>query len=83
MDAITFSDVIVLFGSVALIIFLTLFGTILFYTITILRIIYEVVTLAKKQATDLSVKAEDIKKYVGGSMMIRLLMLFFRRKSGK
>jgi dolichol kinase len=80
MDTITFLDILIFLGSVAAIVLLVLFGVILLYTIRILRSIYELIGLAKKQADGLSVRTDDIKKYLGGSTLIRLVLFFFRRK---
>lgn len=82
MEAITLTQVFMTVGTIALIILVVFLSVVLFYTISILRIIYEVVILARKKADGFSIKADDIKKYIGGSTVIRILMLFFnaRRK---
>lgn len=71
------SQIFLTVGTVALVLLVVFLCVVLFYTISILRIIYEVVILARKKADGFAIKADDIKKYVGGSTVIRLLMLFF------
>jgi hypothetical protein len=79
MDASFLHTFFIAVGSTALVLLVVLLGVVLFYTISILRIIYEVVILAKKQASGIALKVDDVKKYVGGSMAIRILTFFFRK----
>jgi hypothetical protein len=67
-------------GSVALILLVILLGIILFYTVSILRIIREITILAKTKAQGLSIKVTDLKKYIGGATVLKLLTFFFRRR---
>lgn len=70
-------------GSVALVLLVILLSVVLFYTISILRIIYEVVVLARKQVDGVSLKVSDMKRYVGGMTAVRLLTYFFKKKGKK
>ncbi len=83
MESFIHSDIFLFLATVIVAIFAVLFGVILFYTITILRIIYEVVILTRKQLDGVSLKMSDMKKYVGGMTAVRLLTYFFRKKGKK
>lgn len=70
-------------GSVALVLLVLLLSVVLFYTISVLRIIHEITILARKKAEGLSIRVTDLKKYVGGATVLKVLTYFFRRRRGK
>jgi hypothetical protein len=70
-------------GSVALVLLVILLGIVLFYTVSILRVIREITILARTKAQGLSIKVTDLKKYVGGATVLKLLTLFFRTRKAK
>jgi hypothetical protein len=82
MDSTSLHTFFIAIGSVALVLLVILLAVVLFYTISILRIIHEITILARTKAKGLSIKVTDLKKYVGGTTALRLLMLFFRRRRG-
>ncbi len=70
-------------GSVALVLLVILLGVVLFYTVSILRIIREVTILARTKALGLSIKLTDLKKYVGGATALKILTFFFRSRKAR
>jgi hypothetical protein len=83
MQSFIHSDIFIFLATVIVAIFTILLGVILFYTIVILRIIYEVVVLARKQMNGFSLKMSDMKRYMGGMTAVRILTYFFRKKGKK
>ena len=69
-------------GSIALVLLVVLLGVILFYTISILRIIREITILARTKAEGFSIRMSDLKRYVGGATVLKVLMFFFRNRKG-
>jgi hypothetical protein len=74
---------LVILAIFALILLIGVLCAVLFYTISILRVIREVVVLAQKKAQGLSIKASDLKRYVGGTFALRLLFRLFGRGKQK
>jgi hypothetical protein len=79
MDSSSLHTFFIAVGSIALVLLVVLLGVVLFYTVSILRIIREITILAKTKAQGLSIKVTDLKKYIGGATVLKLLTLFFRR----
>ena len=82
MEPISLSTFFIGIGSVALVLLVILLGVVLFYTVSILRIIHEITILARAKTQGLSIKITDLKKYVGGATILKILMFFFRSKKG-